>query len=83
MREAEADKRGLELMAIAGYDPSAGIKVAKTIDSAVGETYRGGLTADTSRKSRMNKIAKSLCYRDSGGFELRKKRFEKNMSGGV
>jgi len=31
----------------------------------------------------MNKIAKNLGYRDSGGFELRTKRFEQNMSGGV
>ena len=31
----------------------------------------------------MNKIAKNLLYRDSGGFELRKKRFEQNMGGGV
>ena len=83
MREEEADKRGLELMAIAGYNPSAGIRFAKKLDSAVGETYHGGLTADTSRKSRMNKIAKNLGYRDSGGFELRKKRFEQNMGRGV
>ena len=83
MREEEADKRGLELMAIAGYNPSAGIRFAKKLDSAVGETYRKGLTADTSRKSRMKKIAKNLAYRDSGGFELRKKRFEQNMGGGA
>ena len=83
MREEEADKRGLELMAMAGYNPSAGIRFAKKLDSAKGETYHGGLTADTSRKSRMKKIAKNLPYRDSGGFELRKKRFEQNMSGGV
>ena len=83
MREEEADKRGLELMAIAGYNPSAGIRFAKKLESAVGETYHGGLTADTSRISRMNKIAKNLGYRDSGGFELRKKRFEQNMGRGV
>ena len=70
MREEEADKRGLELMAMAGYNPSAGIRFAKKLDSAKGETYHGGLTADTSRKSRMKKIAKNLAYRDSGGFEL-------------
>ena len=83
MREEEADKRGLELMAIAGYNPSAGIRFVKKLDSAVGETYRGGATADTSRKSRMKKIAKNLRYRDSGGFELRKKRFEQSIGGGV
>ncbi len=83
MREEEADKRGLELMAMAGYNPSTGVRVAKKLESVVGEVYHGGLTADTSRESRMKKIAKNLGYRDSGGFELRKKRFEQNMGRGV
>ena len=84
MREEEADKRALELMALAGYNPSAGVRMAKTINSVLGKSvYHGGLTADTSRKSRMKKIAKNLRYRDSGGIELRKKRFEQTMSGGV
>jgi len=90
-REIEADERALELIAMAGYNPSVAMRVAKQIkatghtgyDNTSGSGFSGNPMHDKDRVGRIAEqikmVTKKIPYRDAGGFELRKKRFGTNL----
>lgn len=76
--EFEADKIGIQILADAGYDPQAFIRLLQAIDKKVGSAKGGGFGA--THPSAKDRIAKLKAHADKLGSKkapaIRKERFE-------
>ena len=71
--EGEADQRGAELAAGAGYDPGAGVRVIERLEKLQGRKHGTGYPAD--RKSAIQKVVRSNSSVSAESIKIRTERF--------
>ena len=76
--EGEADRRGAELVALAGYDPKAGVAVIERLEKLQGRKHGTGYPAD--RRSAVERVAASYKPVSSDRVEKRAERFNAKLS---
>ena len=76
--EGEADRRGAELVALAGYDPNAGVAVIERLEKLQGRKHGTGYPAD--RRSAVERVAASYSPVSSDKVNKRAERFNAKLS---
>ena len=76
--EGEADTRGAEIAASAGYDPQAGVAVIDKLEALQGRKHATGYPVD--RKSAVSEVASRFEKNSESGIRVRLKRFNERLN---